>query len=456
MYPACSDLRSKLDNDCNGEPDDGIDFACECVPGEQRICGTALNACTPRVEVCEATTQGDQSHWGPCGYDPIADGAPCDDGNGQTQADWCLAGVCAGVAVGALATGYTQSCSVQDDGAIRCWGAGNADPSAPLAPVTIARRPVMITLGASHACALVEDGPPVCWGSNAGGELGNGMQDFSLTNEAQPIVGLASARLLSATDGVTAAIDMAGVLFLWGSYTEANQVLFGASLPPVTEINTSVSGVLVPTQVLSLPQARQLAVGERHACALLDTSQVSCWGSNDRGQLGSRSPDVSPMPMLVPNVTGAVQVDAGSDSCALLKDGHVWCWGRGGYGLSSGARRPLVDGPYEVPGLSDIVQISQIEEAACALSRNSSVWCWGSNQFGDLGDGTRTDSEIPVQVAGLTDAASIGDTTGGQGNHFCARRANNAVLCWGRNNFGQLGDGSTADRDVPVPVVGLP
>jgi hypothetical protein len=80
------------------------------------------------------------------------------------------------------------------------------------------------------------------------------------------------------------------------------------------------------------------------------------------------------------------------------------------------------------------------------------VWCWGLNDSGQLGNGTTTGSKKPVQVKGLTQGA-VAVTTGGA--HSCAITSDGQVLCWGRNSYGQLGDGSTIRRTAPVAVQGL-
>ena len=91
---------------------------------------------------------------------------------------------------------------------------------------------------------------------------------------------------------------------------------------------------------------------------------------------------------------------------------------------------------------------------ACALRRTGRVLCWGRNEFGAVGDGTMGPSTVrptPVEVQGLADVASI--ALGGA--HSCARRRDGEILCWGVNNFGQLGDGSNVLWPAPHPVVGL-
>ena len=90
------------------------------------------------------------------------------------------------------------------------------------------------------------------------------------------------------------------------------------------------------------------------------------------------------------------------------------------------------------------------EQHACELRSDATVWCWGRNDHGQLGDGTTTDRSTPVQVQGLTAVTAIGAGL----HHTCAVTAGN-VFCWGANDSNQLGDGTTTDRAVPVQVVGV-
>jgi alpha-tubulin suppressor-like RCC1 family protein len=88
----------------------------------------------------------------------------------------------------------------------------------------------------------------------------------------------------------------------------------------------------------------------------------------------------------------------------------------------------------------------------CALTDDGAVWCWGDNQFGQVGDGTTTDSRVPAEVIGSD--ASVTSVSAGA-NHTCAVLANGVVKCWGENSTGQLGDGTTANSPTPVTVQGL-
>ncbi|MCZ6614398.1 MAG: hypothetical protein O6920_01260, partial [Chloroflexi bacterium] len=91
-------------------------------------------------------------------------------------------------------------------------------------------------------------------------------------------------------------------------------------------------------------------------------------------------------------------------------------------------------------------------EHTCALTTTGGLRCWGDNSEGQLGDGTTTDRVTPVNVAGLTNgvaAVSVG------GAHTCALTTNGGLRCWGSNSEGELGDGTTTNRIMPVNVAGL-
>jgi alpha-tubulin suppressor-like RCC1 family protein len=110
--------------------------------------------------------------------------------------------------------------------------------------------------------------------------------------------------------------------------------------------------------------------------------------------------------------------------------------------------------PVAVPGLEDAVQLSAGAYHVCALRSSGQVVCWGANTNGELGDGTTTDrAGATTDVVGITDAAEIGSGM----YHSCARLASGPLLCWGRNDFGQTGDGTpVSPRPTPVEVIGLP
>src|SRR5262249_38151784 len=89
---------------------------------------------------------------------------------------------------------------------------------------------------------------------------------------------------------------------------------------------------------------------------------------------------------------------------------------------------------------------------ACTRKADGTLWCWGRNTYGQIGDGTSlTQRNSPVQVSGL---AGVGEASLG-GNYSCARTTDGSLWCWGYNAYGQLGDGTTTPRLSPVQVSGL-
>ena len=200
-----------------------------------------------------------------------------------------------------------------------------------------------------------------------------------------------------------------------------------------------------------------VTVGDSTACAVLTSGALKCWGSNFHGQLGDGTMTDSLTPVQVSGLTsGVASATIGSrHACALTTSGGVQCWGKNYAGqLGNG----LFDQAtiYQVPqvtGLtSGVVAITAGMEFNCALLSTGAVKCWGRNDSGQLGNGTTTSSNVPVQVTGLTSgvvAISAGDV------YVCALMDSGALKCWGRNLSGQLGDGTETDSNVPVDVIGL-
>jgi alpha-tubulin suppressor-like RCC1 family protein len=172
--------------------------------------------------------------------------------------------------------------------------------------------------------------------------------------------------------------------------------------------------------------ATAVAAGPFHACAVLSTGAVQCWGRNTAGQVtGTRSTAAIHSPVASPVTSGALAVACGADhTCALLSSGAVTCWGTGP-GLGPGPGAPLGAG-------SGAIAIVAGRVHTCALDTTGSVRCWGDNGNGQLGTGDTAPVALGSQPtrpisAGISTVAAAGD-------HTCATAAGQragALVCWG-------------------------
>ena len=149
-----------------------------------------------------------------------------------------------------------------------------------------------------------------------------------------------------------------------------------------------------------------------------------------------------------------VRIAAGSThNCAVTTEGHVKCWGANKHGQLGDGTRVGKRVPVDVSGLMTAVKdVTVGERHTCAVTTVGGLKCWGSNHDYQLGDGTRQDHVSPVDVADLRSdvrAAAAGE------QHTCILTATGGAKCWGKNQDGQVGDGTTMDRSRPVEVSGL-
>ena len=221
---------------------------------------------------------------------------------------------------------------------------------------------------------------------------------------------------------------------------------------------SSGSDNATPGNVLNLSNARSISAGldqyGNYTCAVLDNGSARCWGKNHRGQLGNGSSGTdNATPGVVIGLESVKSISTGGyHACAVLDNGSAMCWGYNDYGqlgnASSGTDNAT---PGAVAGLQSVKSISAGGTHTCAVLDNGSARCWGYNGLGQLGDGTTTQRNSPVAVSGL---GSVKTISAGK-NYTCAVLDNSSARCWGSNSNGQLGDGTTTTRTVPFAVSGL-
>ena len=200
-----------------------------------------------------------------------------------------------------------------------------------------------------------------------------------------------------------------------------------------------------------------VSAGSGHSCALKPNGGLICWGVNSFGQLGSGSPVANSLVPLdvIGLASGVAGVSAsGSHTCAVTTGGAARCWGDNSYGQVGNGVYVAGGAPIEPVGLSSgIAAIATGETHSCALTSVGGVKCWGRNNFGQLGDGSGVDMPAPTDVSGLTSgvvAIAVG------GRHSCALTSGGGMKCWGLNSFGALGNGAGMGASfVPVDVSSL-
>ena len=373
-------------------------------------------------------------------------------------------------------------------------------------PVTCASEPCVLalttTLGANPDvrsegyCALLSNKTVACWGANGDGQLGRGPAFSYDSSTPERVAGLSDVVELEHTCAVTGAGDV----FCWGTGPFLQDPMDTAA------VTTTASPVKLP-----LPPVAHLGIGHDVGCAALTDGRVTCWGSNDSGQLASpwedapaaaepiaRSipdgapirrvlvgtatlllredgtivswganpplgrasslfPDPNPRPMDATNVTG---LDLVHDNACMTTGGVVHCWGVPIYPGSPATplARAIPEPVFTPEPVVDVATTRTFIERRetvpyrwCAVAHDGDVYCRGTNESGQVGDGSLDDAPEATRVDGLPAPASRVKVTT---SSSCALLTDGTVHCWGASSFGQLGNGEGRGRSlVPVEVI---
>ena len=333
-----------------------------------------------------------------------------------------------------------------------------------------------------------------CWGDNSSGELGNGTTsgpDCSGTCNPTPtpVIGVGGSGTLTGVASLVTeasygpgycAVQSSGSVDCWGNNTSGD-------LGNGTTSGPDCSGTCnpTPTPVIgvggsgTLTGVASLTSDGFGYCAILKSESVDCWGDNSTDQLGngtSSGPDCSgtcnPTPTPVIGVGGsgtltgvASLASDGSDAgyCAALTSGSVDCWGSDnlgelGNGTNGGASS---DVPVAVPGVTTATSLNgNMLFSYCAVLTSGSVVCWGNNEWGQLGNGSfslPTEVGAPGPVIGVTTAISVTSLEADGIATFCAVLSSGHIDCWGFDG-GLLGNGSVSGPNpnpTPGPVIGV-
>ncbi|MDG1540350.1 MAG: S8 family serine peptidase [Candidatus Thalassarchaeaceae archaeon] len=392
--------------------------------------------------------------------DPGAtEGTPCPAGkyndlpgqNSVTACKWADEGHSVPVLL-QMSSGASHSCAILDDGSVSCWGdntngqLGDGSRSPSLEPekssMPLGRRAVEISAGSYHTCSVFDDGSVRCWGSNEFGQLGDGTT-IERTSPVPVELGQGMSALgISSGESHTCVILSDHSVKCWGQNSNG-QLGDGTSIDSSSPIPTEMGG----------KDALSISTGSYHTCAIMSDRTVRCWGDNWNGQIGdgTNTDRATPVEISIPSNSSAVSLDAGAmHTCLGVNDGSMFCWGYNAYGQLGNGGNSNSNSPIAVP-LSTNQLLTSVEVGlfhSCALFDSGEIACWGDNSNGQLGDGSQVGSTVPEIVSLNENATSVSVGL----RHSCVILEDASLLCWGANEAGQIGDGTSSHRDNPTTV----
>jgi alpha-tubulin suppressor-like RCC1 family protein len=334
-----------------------------------------------------------------------------------------------------LAAGANYSCVLDSNGTAQCWGIndlgqlGDGTVVRRASPAPVATNAAFTSIsggGASvggHSCATTSSGAAYCWGQNGQGQLGLGNASLSVSSPMQ-VAGALNFQSITTGNQHSCGLTSERIVYCWGQ---------GRTVGDGTTSDRSI-----PTAVSTNLRFRQISAGIGHTCGVTVGQEAYCWGRNESGQLGNGTTAEALVPVLV---TGGLQwaaVGAGQNfTCGLTTGGVVHCWGSNFGGLLGDGTFSSRSSPGPVGGSNTYVALGVGGTRSCAITSNGEPFCWGNRSFvrtsgptTSLFDNALTPTLVPVGAA--VTAIAVGNA------HSCALTSG-GVLCWGSNEFGQLG-----------------
>jgi len=360
-----------------------------------------------------------------------------------------------------VAAGVHHTLALKADGTVWAWGRndqaqlGNgSNTNSPVPVQTLGLPPISkVAVGHYHSLALAADGSVWQWGN-------------TLNIPALPAQVAMSGRFIDIADGDSFSVALRddGTVWAWGS-NGTGQLGRG---------NVS-NGDPLPAQVVGVNHITAISAGQNHTLALKDDGTVLTWGNvpGDGGVAPAGTPATVVDEAMNAALTRAVSIRAmGVWSLVLTFDGslnHLYVWGGGylsigGQALSYGSQKAqLAPSVYPAESLPldayAITNGSGTSSDAFMLSidvaNGNAIIGLGANGHGQLGIGSTVDATTPTTLPGLQDVRQVDATRVFTATYAVARKGDGTVWAWGDNGTGQLGDGTTANRLLPVQVQGL-
>lgn len=439
---------------------------------------------------CVILNDGTVSCWGGNSYGEL--------GNGDTiysSTPTQVQGLPSGETAVQVEVGEYVACTLLESGRLFCWGRGSyvgdgTDEDRPMATEVITNHHDVevskVVVGLTHACALIANGSVMCWGQQSSGKLGDGVDrgswDVANTpNYTLPLpdgrfavdIGLNSHSTCVVLDNGTLSCWGAAAYRLLGSNSVDDQPNTGysfgegVSVKSITTFggweggtNSGMCAILTNDTISCFYRAASIsfrsfsphspvyvAIGARHACVILSDHSLMCWGDNKNGQIGDGTWERQSVPTLVPSFTTEpiIAVGAGEEiTCAVTTSGKAYCWGSNLYGaVGDGTSNDWYEEPVKIDKIDpnyDVAEIILHDRLWCAIFSDGHLGCWGDNEFGLIGDGTTEDRSIK-SIYHHSNSYFGGSVIDVQyvSNRACVLVDDGSIWCWeGSRNQGVL------------------
>jgi alpha-tubulin suppressor-like RCC1 family protein len=344
-----------------------------------------------------------------------------------------------------------------------------------------------ISKGLNFTIAIKSDGSLWAWGSNSSYQLGDGT---NINKNIPTQIGFDTDwQEISSGQFFSLAIKTNGTLWAWGDNVVGqlgNGTTIYKTIP--TQIGTEDSWIkvssgsfyslaiknngtlwawghnqfgqlgngtnntrLTPTQIGLDTNWSKISAGFNHALAIKYDGTLWAWGKNSDCELGDGTAINKNVPVQIGSANDWSQISGGNlHTKAIKNNGTLWTWGSGLYGLSgNNSTQSVISSPSQIGSSTNWIKVSSSYDSVSAIKNDGSLWTWGKNDFGQLGDGTFINKGVPTLISTATNCI---DLATGVSIHGIVNKINGELWAWGVNFYGQLGDGTNISNNNPINI----